>query len=140
MISVSQEPADRLSVRDRRECEDAFALACARLAGGLPVSSRMGAGLIIDAGALSAFAAGCEEHRVELTAWGLETLARIRWAACLRGRASAEHARSFPERYADDHVEKFTGMADEDERLAEYYLRLRLRIWDDDADAPRGVL
>jgi hypothetical protein len=100
----------------------------------------MGAGLLTSASALEHFNTTIAANRVQVTAWGLETLARIRWAACLRERASIAHARDFPERYAADHIHSFDAMAIEDARLAEYYLRLRARIWDDDAAEPRGVL
>jgi hypothetical protein len=97
----------------------------------------MGAGLIVCAAAQARFDHWCEEHRIALTAWGLEALARIRWACALRDRESVNHAREFPERYADDHVERCEALAEAAEREAGAYLRAREKLWDDEKGAPR---
>lgn len=97
----------------------------------------MGAGLIVGAATQAKFDRACEEHRIALTAWGLEALARIRWARAQQDRESVAHAREFPERYADDHVERFEALAVNAERQAGAYLQARAKIWDDETGAPR---
>lgn len=133
---MPREPAS-LSAAEKHICSEAYGYACAVLGAWLPSSSRMGAGLIADATAQARFDLACEERRIEITAQGLEALARVRWNCSLRELSSAAHARAFPERYTDDHVERFEALAAEDARLAKSYLLLRARIWDDEKAAPR---
>lgn len=126
-----------LSAAERALCESAYDYARALAGSGLPLTSRMGAGLIVGAATQAAFDRACEEKRIALTAWGLEALARIHWARAQLDRESVAHARQFPERYVDDHVECFEALAASAERQAHAYLQARAKIWDDETGAPR---